>query len=114
MLTMESAKLNGTPKEVAEICMRLGARIRTARLQRKWRQQDIVERTGYARNTILNVEKGDPKTGLGIYLHILWLMGLAREVELIADPGLDRDGLAITLDTASKRAYLPRKVKDDF
>lgn len=114
MLSMASTKLNETPKEVTDICQRLGARIRTARLQRKWRQQDIVQRTGYARNTILNVEKGDPKTGIGIYMHILWLMGLAREVELLADPGLDREGLAITLDTASKRAYLPRKVKDDF
>lgn len=114
MFAMVSTEKQTLPSEVAEICQRLGARIRTARLQRKWRQQDIVDRTGYARNTILNIEKGDPKTGLGIYLHVLWLMGLAREVELIADPGLDREGLAISLDTASKRAYLPRKVNDDF
>ena len=111
---MEHTKPDALPKEVAEICQRLGARIRTARIQRKWRQQDVVDRTGYARSTVLNVERGDPKTGLGIYLHILWLMGLAGEVEVIADPGLDRDGLALMLDTASKRVYLPRKVADDF
>lgn len=114
MLAMKSIKPIEPPLEVTDICHRLGARIRTARLQRKWRQQDIVERTGYSRSTVLNVEKGDPKTALGTYLHILWLMGLAREVELIADPGLDREGLVVALDTARKRAYLPRKVHDDF
>lgn len=102
------------PKEVAEICFRLGVRIRTARLLRNWRQQDVVNRTGYARNTVLKVEKGDPNTSLGIYLHLLWVMGLAGEVELIADPGLDRDGLSIALDAASKRAYIPRKIDDEF
>lgn len=114
MLVMASIKPINPPIEVADICRRLGTRIRTARLQRHWRQQDIVERTGYSRSTVLNVEKGDPKTALGIYLHILWLMGLAREVELIADPGLDREGLVVALDAANKRAYLPRKVRDDF
>ena len=78
MLSMASIKPTDPPLEVADICHRLGVRIRTARLQRKWRQQDVVERTGYSRSTVLNVEKGDPKTALGIYLHILWLMGLAR------------------------------------
>lgn len=114
MLNMVSTKPDPLPKEVAEICLRLGARIRTARLLRKWRQLDVVNRTGYARNTVLSVEKGDPKTSLGIYLHILWVMGLANEVELIADPGLDRDGLSIALDAATKRAYVPRKIEDEF
>lgn len=114
MTFMASIKNVEPPKEVAEICQRFGARIRAARIRRQWRQQDIVDRTGYARSTILCVEKGDPKTGLGIYLHILWLMGLAREVDLLADPGLDREGLAIALDTANKRVYVPRKVNDDF
>lgn len=67
MNAMKNIKADPLPKEVAEICQRLGTRIRTARIQRKWRQQDVVDRTGYARNTVINVERGDPKTGLGIY-----------------------------------------------
>ena len=39
---------------------------------------------------------------------------LAREIELVADPGLDRDGLSLALDAERKRVYLPRKPKDDF
>lgn len=102
------------PQEIAEIASRLGGRIRAARKVRRWRQQDLAERTGYSLVTIRAVEKGDPRTGMGIYLHVLWVMGLAREIELIADPGLDRDGLSLALDAERKRVYLPRKPKDDF
>lgn len=105
---------NSLPEEVAGVSARLGARILAARKARRWRQQDVADRTGYSLVTVRAVEKGDPRTGLGIYLHILWLMGLTREVELIADPGLDRDGLSIALDSVHKRVYLPRKVNDDF
>lgn len=114
MQTMISKQTNPLPQEVAEISAKLGARILAARKARRWRQQDVASRTGYSLVTVRAVEKGDPRTGLGIYLHVLWVMGLAREVELIADPGLDRDGLSIALDAAQKRVYLPRKVKDDF
>ena len=34
--------------------------------------------------------------------------------ELIADPGLDRDGLSLALDAAKKRVHVQRKVDDDF
>jgi DNA-binding XRE family transcriptional regulator len=102
------------PKEVAEIAARLGGRVLAARKARRWRQQDLANRTGYSLVTIRAVEKGDFRTGLGVYLHVLWVMGLAREIELVADPGLDRDGLSLALDAERKRVYLPRKPKDDF
>lgn len=114
MQIMVSIKTNSLPEEVSEISARLGARILAARKARRWRQQDVASRTGYSLVTVRAVEKGDPRTSLGTYLHVLWAMGLTREVELIADPGLDRDGLSIALDSVSKRVYLPRKVNDDF
>lgn len=114
MQTMVSKITNPLPQEVSGISARLGARILAARKVRRWRQQDVASRTGYSLVTVRAVEKGDPRTGLGIYLHILWLMGLTREIELIADPGLDRDGLSIALDAADKRVYVPRKVNDGF
>lgn len=114
MQTMVSKTTDPLPEEVAAVSTRLGARILAARKARRWRQQDVASRTGYSLVTVRAVEKGDPRTGLGIYLHILWVMGLTREVELIADPGLDRDGLSIALDSVRKRVYLPRKVNDDF
>ena len=114
MQTMVSTTTKHIPEEVTEIAARLGARILAARKARRWRQQEVADRTGYSLVTVRAVEKGDHRTSLGIYLHVLWIMGLTREVELIADPGLDRDGLSLTLDAADKRVYLPRKVNDAF
>lgn len=79
MYIMAIMKLDPIPKEVVEVCRRLGERIRNARLLRKWRQQDVANRTGYARGTVVKVEKGDPKTNLGIYpMHCLHQFHLAR------------------------------------
>ena len=111
---MASTNPYSLPKEVAEVSSRRGGRILAARKVRRWRQQDLANRTGYSLVTIRAVEKGDPRTSLGTYLHVLWVLGLVREVELVADPGLDRDGLSLALDAERKRVYLPRKPKDDF
>lgn len=101
-------------EEVAQIARRLGERIRAARIHRKWRQEDLAGRTGLSRSTIQAIERGDACGALGSFLQVLWVLGLANEVELIADPGLDREGLSLALDAAKKRVFIPRKVRDDF
>ena len=92
----------------------LGIRIRQARINRKWRQIDLVEKTGLSRSTIEAIEKGKPATAISAYLHVLWVMGLDRELDLLADPGLDREGLALTYSLNEKRVKLNRSVDNDF
>lgn len=96
------------------IARQLGERIKIARINRRLRQQDLVDRSSLSRSTIQAIEKGDPATSLGNYLHVLWLMGLHKEFDLIADPGLDREGLALSLCVATKRVKVERKVVNDF
>lgn len=102
------------PAEISALAKGLGERIRVARIRRKLRQQDLQARTGLSRSTIQAIERGEVTTSLGAYLQVLWNLGLAKEVELIADPGLDRDGLALALDSEKKRVFIPRKANDDF
>lgn len=92
----------------------LGLRIKQARIQRKWRQEDMVNRSGLSRSTIEAIERGEPGTAISSYLHVLWIMGLDRELDLIADPGLDREGLSLTFSVDDKRVRLPKKVDNDF
>ena len=89
----------------------LGLRIRAARLHRKWRQIDLAIRAGVSRSTIDAIERGEPGTAIGAYVHILWIMGLDRELDLVADPGLDREGLALTIDVHDKRVRPPQKLR---
>ena len=110
MIAMESIK----DDPILEIAKRLGERIRAARIRRKLRQEDLARRTGLSRTSIQNIERGDPGCSLAVVFQVLWNLGLANEIELIADPGLDRDGLALALSADKKRVFVPKKVDDDF
>lgn len=106
--------MNSMPQEIKDQLTSLGLRIRTARARRKWRQVDLATRSGLSRTAIEAIERGEPTTGIVTYLRALWAMGLNRELEILADPGLDRDGLALELSTETKRVSVKRKVDNDF
>jgi hypothetical protein len=68
---------------------------------------------GLSRTAIEAVEAGKLTTGLGTYLQALWAMGLAEGMDLVADPGLDRDGLALELNAQTKRVMVKRADLDN-
>jgi transcriptional regulator with XRE-family HTH domain len=111
---MASTDNRPSPPDATAIAHRLGRRIRNARVRRKIRQQDLAARTGLSRSSIQSLERGDLSCSMGILLRVLWNLGLAAEVDLIADPGLDRDGLSLSLDAEKKRVFVPRKVDNAF
>lgn len=103
-----------TPAAVKELASRLGARIRAARVRRRLRKEDLALKAGLSRNAIDAVEAGKLTTGLGTYLQALWAMGLAEGLDLIADPGLDREGLALELNAQTMRVRVGTKADNDF
>ena len=111
---MESTVRKIDIPEIQKLAVELGRRIRTARIRRKKRQEDLALTTGLSRSTIQAIERGDTSCSLGNVLLVLWTLGLSREIELIADPGLDRDGLALSLDTQGKRVRVHRKLDNEF
>ncbi len=90
----------------------LGRRIRTARIRRKLRQVDLAEKTRLSKSTIESIERGELGTSIGAYAQALWVLQLDREIDLIADPGLDRDGLLYSSE--EKRVKLRKAVDNDF
>lgn len=102
------------PIEVVQLSQQLGDRIRAARIRRRLRQSDVADRTGLSLTTIRAIEQGEVTTGVGAVFQVLWVLGLSKEVALLADPGLDREGLALSLDAETKRVFVSRKVDDDF
>src|SRR5438132_274425 len=93
---------------------RLGSRIRLARIRRKLRQQDLAQQIGRARATVVAMEKGSPSTEIGAYAAALWALGLLQELDLVADPGLDRDGQALSFSAADKRVHPRRPLDNKF
>lgn len=112
--TPRSRAKHDAPEAVSLRARELGARIRAARTRRKLRRDDLASRASLSRSTVEAVERGDLGAGIGAYLRVLWVMGLDAGLDLVADPGLDRDGLALELDTQTKRVRVQRKVDNDF
>lgn len=92
----------------------LGQRIREARARRKLRQIDLAERTGLSRSTIEAIEHGNPDTSIGAYARALWVMGLDRELDIVADPAIDRDGAALEYTPGERRVRIRRPLDNDF
>ena len=101
------------PSAVARLAISLGQRVRAARIRRGLRQEDLAAKAGLSRTAIEAVESGKLSTGLGTYLQALWAMGLADNLDLLADPGLDRDGLALELNAQSKRVKVRKADLDN-
>jgi transcriptional regulator with XRE-family HTH domain len=100
--------------ELVERLRRLGQRMRDARMHRRLRQVDLAKKAGLSRSTIESIERGEASTSLGAYAHTLWVLGLDRELDLLADPGLDREGIALTFSSAEKRVRPRTKLDNDF
>ena len=83
----------------------LGQRLRVARLRRAMTQEVMAERVGVSVPTIAKLENGDPSTSLATMLRVMTVLGLAADIDLIAE----KDPLGRSLQDNALRA--PRKKK---
>lgn len=79
-----------SPK-INKILIRLGENIKLARLRRRLSTQQISERAGISRPTLSAIEKGMPSVSIGLYLQVLFVLGLAEDIINVAsDDALGR------------------------
>lgn len=62
----------------------LGARLRMARLRRRLAVTQVAARAEVSRPTLNKVEQGDPAVTLGTYLRVLAVLGLEKDLLLLA------------------------------
>jgi DNA-binding XRE family transcriptional regulator len=107
-------RISSQDRAPAQALLRFGKRIRLARIRRKLRQEDLASQIGRARATVVAIEKGSPTTEIGAYVTALWALGLLQELDLVADPGLDRDGQALSFSAADKRVRPRQQLNNKF
>lgn len=94
----------------------LGARVRFARRERRWSQEELAARIGVTPRTVYKIEHGDLSVGLGVAF---------EAAALLRVPLFDADGTRLSADldrTEARSALLPRptrgrpaaEVNDDF
>ena len=63
----------------------LGEQIRMARLRRDLSSEQVAERAGIARNTLIKIENGDEGVAIGSYFRVLIVLGLEEDLLTIAN-----------------------------
>ena len=90
-----------------KILSELGENIKLARLRRKFSSEQVAERAGISRSTLISIEKGYEGVSIGYYLSVLHVLGLEKDFLFIAkDDELGRklqDANLITKERAPKR-----------
>jgi transcriptional regulator with XRE-family HTH domain len=85
----------------------LGENIKYARLRRDLSAEQVAERAGISRNTLIKVEKGDEGVAMGYYFRVLAVLGLSKDMLLVAkDDELGRklqDAKLTVRERASKK-----------
>jgi transcriptional regulator with XRE-family HTH domain len=67
-----------------KILEELGENIKLARLRRKLSAGQVAERANISRPTLLSIEKGLPGVAMGAYAHVLFVLGLEKDLLKLA------------------------------
>jgi transcriptional regulator with XRE-family HTH domain len=113
-MTAKNALTSKPPHALEQALKRLGANLRVARIRRGLTIRQAAEKIGTGIRAVGDAEKGKPSTSISVYLALLWLFGLMADVELLADPGRDAEGLSLALRRERTRARPGRGLDNEF
>lgn len=106
--------LRPAPAAVVTIATQFGANIAAARINRRWRQEDLAAKAGVDRRVIMAIEQGQLGVGLGACIAVLWAMGLAAGVADLAGPRQDVQGQRLAPARATKRVRRATALDEDW
>ncbi len=99
---MKAKSLSILPR-VNRILTEMGENIKLARLRRKLSSQQVAERAGLSRPTLISIEKGSPSVSFGSYAQVLMVLGLEKDLLKVAsDDTLGRKLQDASLKTAER------------
>jgi transcriptional regulator with XRE-family HTH domain len=70
---------------VSKILLELGENIKLARLRRKLSAEQVSERAGISRPTLVAIEKGQPGVSIGSYAQVLFILNLEKDLLKVAE-----------------------------
>ncbi|MBA4074191.1 MAG: hypothetical protein C0508_04055 [Cyanobacteria bacterium PR.023] len=106
--------LQAPPYPVEQSLKRLGENLRTARIRRNITIANAAERIGTGPRAVMDAEKGKPSTGMVVYAALLWLYDLLSELDEVADPSSDTEGLMLESTRQRTRARKSKGLDNDF
>jgi len=113
-MARRNALMAAIPFPVEQSLRRLGASLKTARLRRNLSLESVAAKIGTNRRVIADAENGKPSTGIAVYTALLWTYGLLSQLDDVAAPERDREGLTLSTLRERTRAHTGRGLDDDF
>ena len=105
---MRSIAKETLPRDARNAVAKLGADIAVARKKRRISTVSMAERAFISRNTLAQLEKGNPSVSMAIYATVLSLLGLVDGLDNIAERSTDEIGLDLDEDRLPERIHLKR------
>ena len=62
----------------------MGERLKDARFRRRFSMETVCVRADISRPTLYKIEHGDPSVAIGLYVHVLRVLGMLDDLSLIA------------------------------
>lgn len=106
--------LESPPYPVENSLRQLGANLRLARIRRNMTVSDVAERIGTGLRAVMDAEKGKAATGIVVYAALLWLYNQLEQLNEVADPSKDFEGLSLASMRERKRVRKGKGLDNDF
>jgi len=113
-MTAKNTLLTAPPYPVEQALKRLGANLRTARVRRNLTIKDVAEKIGTGPRPVSDAEKGKPSTSAAVYIALLWAYDLLDQMDDVADPLQDQQGLALSMGRERVRAREKKGLDNEF
>jgi hypothetical protein len=75
---------------------------------------DAAERIGTGPRAVMDAERGKTSTSLVVYTALLWLYDQLDQLNEVADPSSDKEGLSLESLKVRQRARKARGIDSDF
>ncbi|MBX9671662.1 MAG: hypothetical protein K2X93_29000 [Candidatus Obscuribacterales bacterium] len=75
---------------------------------------DVAERIGTGPRAVMDAERGKVSTGMVVYAALLWLYDQLDQLNDVADPSKDEEGLSMESARARQRVRKGRGLDNDF
>lgn len=113
-MTAKNTLLIAPPYAVEQSLKRLGSNLRTARLRRNLTIEEVAQKIGTGPRPVSDAEKGKPSTSAAVYIALLWVYDLLDQMNDVADPELDNEGLSLSLGRERTRAREKKGLDNEF
>jgi len=87
---------------------KFGADIKAARIRRRITMAIMSERARISPLTLAKVEKGDPSVSFGIYVSIIFVLGMVDKIYDLLDISGDSVGKILEEERLPKRVRIPK------